>query len=170
MRKRRCQKGFTLIEMLACVVTLILIGLICTTGMNLASISLKETTFESDSQMLESTINMYLSDILRHATDVEVDANQTVVCFTNDTYYIDKGKLRADDGYLVFSTKLSLDETKGAMIVNESAYAGTLSIRDFVLKYDSEKGVFSGSYRITSSEIERTKLCEFSYRTIGEGL
>jgi len=84
MRKIRDKKGFTLIEMLACVVTLLLIGMIVSTGMNLATMSLRETTFESDSQMLESTLNMYIGDILRHATDVKEDA--TGVTFTNDAY------------------------------------------------------------------------------------
>ena len=58
MRKIKNKKGFTLVEMLVCVVTLLLIGMIVSAGTNLAMFSLRESTFESNSQMLESTLNM----------------------------------------------------------------------------------------------------------------
>ena len=174
MRKIKNNKGFTLIEMLACIVTLILIGLICSAGMNLATMSLRESTFESDSQMLESTINMYVGDILRHVTEVETEDDGTVVSFTNDSYYIDEGnfiiskrgseELKA--GYLLCTSQLALEEVEGTMLVNEGAYVGNLYIKDFVLSYDKAKKVFSGSYIIVSSLTTRTKLCKFSYRTI----
>lgn len=174
MRKIRDKKGFTLIEMLACVVTLLLIGMIVSTGMNLATMSLRETTFESDSQMLESTLNMYIGDILRHATDVKEDA--TGVTFTNDAYYIDAGTLTIDlsvsdisgAGYLVYTSSLDEEGSVGTRIVNEGAYAGALYIKDFSLIYDENKGVFHGSYIIVSSATDTTKTCDFSYRTIAD--
>ena len=174
MRKIKNNKGFTLIEMLACTVTLILIGLICSAGMNLATMSLRESTFESDSQMLESTINMYVGDILRHVTEVETEEDGTVVSFTNDSYYIDegnfviseKGSKELEAGYLLCTSQLALEGVEGTMLVNEGAYVGNLYIKDFVLSYDKEKKVFSGSYIIVSSLTTQTKLCKFSYRTI----
>lgn len=172
MRKLREKNGFTLIEMLACVVTLFLIGMIVSTGMNLATMSLKETTFESDSQMLESTLNMYIGDVLRHATDVKQDA--TGVYFTNDAYYIDEGTFAIDlskseisgAGYLVCTSNLDEEGSAGTMLANEKTYAGTLYIKDFTLSFDETKGVFTGSYVIVSSATDTTKTCEFSYRTI----
>lgn len=174
MRKIKEKKGFTLVEMLACIVTLILIGLICSAGMNLATMSLRETTFESDSQMLESTLNTYLGDILRYATEIQVEADGSVKSFTNDTYYIDEGKFEIklsgpenlQAGYLICTSQLALEDTEGIMLINEGAYAGSLYIKDFVLYYDQEKEVFTGSYVIVSSMTDSKKNCAFSYRTI----
>ncbi len=174
MRKLKNKKGFTLIEMLACVVTLLLIGMIVSTGMNLAMMSLRETTFESDSQMLESTLNMYVGDILRHATEVKTDSFGDVTKFTNDAYYIDEGNFDIDlskseisgAGYLVCTSSLDETGSAGTLIANEGTYAGTLYIKDFTLTFNAEKGVFTGSYVIVSSVTDTTKTCEFSYRTI----
>lgn len=166
MRKLKQKKGFTLIEMLACTVTLILIGLICSVGMNLATISLRESTFESDGQMLESTLNMYLSDILRYSTEVKSDADGVVISFTSDAYYIDEGNFVIEEGCLLCTSKLALEGTKGIMIANKGVYAQNLWVKDFVLKYDDEKGVFTGSYVIASNVTESTKTCEFSFRRI----
>ena len=173
MRKLVSKRGFTLVEMLACVVTLLLIGMIVSTGMNLATMSLRETTFESDSQMLESTLNTYIGDILRHATEVEADVDGTVKSFTNDAYYIDGGNFSIDlsvseisgAGYLTCTSRLE-DSQYGTLVANEGTYGGALYIKDFTLTYDAEKGVFTGSYVIVSSATDITKTCEFSYRTI----
>lgn len=173
MRKIRDKKGFTLVEMLACVVTLLLLALIVSTGTNLAMMSLRETTFESDSQMLESTLNMYVGDILRHAKDVKTDSFDQVTEFTNDVYNIDDGNFGIDiskssisgAGYLVCTS--SLDESlTGTLVANEGIYAGSLYIKDFSLTYDETRGVFTGSYTIVSSSTSATKNCEFTYRTI----
>lgn len=183
MRKLKQKKGFTLIEMLACVVTLLLIGMIVSTGLNLATMSLREVTFETDSQTLRSTMDMYIGDILRHATDVKANdgkASQGAteilvndIMFTNDAYYIDGGAfaidLSASDisgaGYLMCTSTLA-DDPKGVMVANKGTYAGTLFIKDFTLSFDEAKGVFTGSYTIVSSATDTTKLCEFSFRTL----
>ena len=173
MRKLTNKKGFTLVEMLACVVTLLLIGMIVSTGTNLAMASLRETTFESDSQMLESTLNTYIGDILRHATEVKVEADGTVKSFTNDAYYIDSGNFDIDlsvseisgAGYLTCTSALD-DSMYGTLVANEGTYGGALYIKDFTLTYDASKCVFTGSYVIVSSATDTTKTCEFTYRTI----
>lgn len=189
MRKLRQKKGFTLIEMLACVVTLLLIGMIVSAGLNLATMSLREVTFETDSQTLRSTMDMYIGDILRHATDVKandgkahegatdlyIDPLNNTYMFTNDAYYIDNGAFGIDlrgsekegAGYLVCTSTLA-DDPMGVMVANKGAYAGNLAIKDFKLSYDASKGVFTGSYIIVSSATDTTKLCEFSFRTIAD--
>lgn len=177
MKKLKSKKGFTLVEMLACVVTLLLIGGICATGMNLAISSYNESVFESDSQMLENTLNLYLCDILRHATSIQTNGDtnaeeQDVLSFTNVAYQIYDGHInvseRTEDGggtFLVYESK----NGQGAMIVGENVYAGTLYIADFVLKYNPEKCYFTGYYTIQSSALEDAeKTCEFTCRTIAE--
>ena len=178
MRKLKNKKGFTLVEMLACVVTLLLIGMIVSTGMNLAMASLRETTFESDSQMFESTMNTYIGDILRHAKvdKVETIGEKTVITFTNDAYYIDQGNFVIDTsssgiegaGYLVCTSERDGIGSAGTMVANKGTYAGTLFIKDFELNYDASKHVFNGSYVIVSNATTSTKTCEFSFRSIAD--
>ena len=173
MKKIKSKKGFTLVEMLACIVTLLLIGLIVTTGMNLATMSMREKNFESNSQMLEETLNMYIVDILRYA--IEVEEKEDGIQFTNDTYYIDDGMFIIDEsvcdeiagaGYLMCTSELDDEDAKGTLVANQGLYAGNLFIKDFVLTYDAQTGVFCGNYVIVSTATETTKLCEFTYRTI----
>lgn len=173
MRKVKSTKGFTLMEMLICMITLLLIGMIVSTGMNLATMSLRETTFESDSQMLESTLNTYIGDILRHAT--EINDSSDPIKFSNSAYYIEEGSFKIDyvegvgqnAGYLVCSSKLN-EFYKDLMVANQGVYLNHLYIRDFTLQYDSVKKVFTGSYYIVSTTTKAEKFCEFSFRTIAE--
>lgn len=171
MKKIRSKKGFTLVEMLACIVALLLIGGICTTGMNLAVNSYNESVYESDSQMLESTLNLYLCDILRHATSIQTDGDtnaeeKEVISFTNVAYQIYDGRIEVSGGtFLVYESK----NGKSTMVVGENVYAGTLYISDFVLKYHPEKHYFTGYYTIQSSVLEDAeRKCEFTCRTITE--
>ena len=166
MKKLKNNKGYTFVEMMACVVILLLVALISGTGMNLALNNYNLQVFESDSQMLESTLNMYLSDILRYSSEVKSDTDGTVISFTSDAYYIDEGNFVIEDGYLLCTSTLALEGTKGIMIANEGVYANTLFIKEFALEYDSAKGVFTGSYVIASNVTDSTKTCEFSFRKI----
>lgn len=177
MRKLKNTKGFTLIEMLACVITLLLIGGICSTGMNLAIRSYNESIYESDSQMLEDTLNLYLCDILRHATFVRTEgdaavAEKNVISFTNVAYQIYDGHIEVSERVEDYGGTFLVYESgngQGAMIVGENVYAGSLYISDFVLKYNSEKKYFTGYYVIQSSVVEDLeKKCEFTCRTIAE--
>ena len=173
MRKLKNKKGFTMIEMLASVVTLLLICMIITTGTNLATKSMNESLFESESQMLEDTLNVCIGDILRHATDIEI-VNGKVV-FTNDAYYIDDGSFDIDAsnsgitgaGYLLCTSKLD-GTSKGLLVANRGIYTRSMYVKDFQLTYDAQKHVFTGSYVIVSKLTDTTKTCEFSYRTIAD--
>ncbi|MBQ2901237.1 MAG: type II secretion system protein [Agathobacter sp.] len=177
MKKLKSRNGFTLIEMLACVVVLLLIGGICSAGMSLATRSYNESIYESDSQMLEDTLNLYLCDILRHATSVQTEgdeavAEKNVISFTNVAYQIYDGHIEVSERtegsggtFLVYESS----NGQGAMIVGENVYAGTLYISDFVLKYNPEKNYFTGYYTIQSEVVEGLeKKCEFTCRTIAE--
>ena len=87
---KKNQKGFSMVEMLVCVVTLLLIGGICSTGMGISIKSFQESRFESDSQALESTLSLLFSDIFRYATEVNTE---TGVQFTNIEYEINNGTI-----------------------------------------------------------------------------
>lgn len=179
MRKIKGQKGFTLVEMLACVVTLVLIGLICTTSMNFAVKSYQQSMFESDSQMLEDTLNMYIGDILRHATDIQTEENDIdpnvpgeryVTAFTNAAYQIYEGRIEVPErannvggNFLVYESK----NGQGNLIAGEMSYAKTLYVDEFTLKYNANTGIFTGHYIIKSTILnDASKKCTFVYRTI----
>lgn len=171
MKKIKQNKGFTLVEMLACVVTLFLICMICSTGMNFALRSYQQSVYESDSQMLEATLNMYLCDVLRHATDIKVDASGVPI-FTNTAYGVYDGKIGVPDEGASHSGNFLVYENEGGsgdMILSADAYSQTLYIDDFVLTYDESTGVFTGEYKIKStllSDVERVG--EFVCRTIAK--
>lgn len=175
MRKLANKRGFTLVEMLTCVITLLLIGLICSSGINLAMHSLAATSFDSDSQMLESTMDIYISDILRHA--VLIQETSEGIKFNNDAYYIREGMLKVDTtgsrvagaGYLVYTTEHGA-VSSDLMIANKGAYVDNLYIKNFVLDYDQTTGIFSGSYQIVSSAVDSVRTCTFRYRTITQNV
>ena len=172
------KKGFTMIEMLVCVVTLMLLCMIVTTGSNLATSSMNASLFESESQMLKATLDMNIGDILRHATDVvqTVDENGKIqVSFCNSAYYIDNGKFQVDckdsgitdAGYLT-CTSDSDGTSRGYLVANKGIYVKEMYVTDFELSYDESTRVFSGSYVIVSKFTNATKKCEFNFRSIAD--
>ena len=169
MKKVLGCKGFTLVEMLACTVTLLLICMMCTVGLNLAMKSYQESVFESDSQMLESTMNLYIGDILRHATEVKIDeenADNIVISLSNPAYQISDGMFYIADGYLYCTVG---DNTTGALVISAANYAKSLCITSFELYYDDTTGIFTGKYTIGSSVSEHlSKESAFTYRTIAD--
>lgn len=175
MRKLKNNKGFTFVEMLACVITLLLLSAICGLGTDLAMRSYSESVFESDSQMLESTVDLYVLDILRHAydpvtTDVENPNNSNekeVESFSNRSYGILHGNIVLEDNpsdsrygrLLVIQNK---EDTTGTIILSENVYTGNILITDFKLWYNEAEGYFSGTYTLTGNG--ESRVCTFSCR------
>ena len=174
MKKLKSKKGFTLMEMLVCVVTLILLCLIVTTGSNLATMSMNASLFESESQMMKATLDLCIGDILRHATDVKEDKDGNVI-FTNDAYFIDDGciKIATKDsgitgaGYLICDSAIDLSGS-GLLVATRGVYVNGMYVKDFKLEYHGDTHVFTGSYMIVSKYTNATKTCEFSFRTIAD--
>lgn len=173
MRKLKNKKGFTMIEMLVCVVTLVLLCMIVTTGSNLATMSMNASLFESESQMLKATLDLSIGDLLRHASEVEeIDGK---IYFTNEAYYIVRGEMKVDTsesgitdaGYLICTSDID-GSKRGLLVANKGIYTNGMCITDFELSYDAQKSVFSGSYVIVSKFTNATKTCEFSFRTIAD--
>ena len=178
MRKLKNKKGFTMIEMLVCVITMVLLCMIVTTGSNLATMSMNASLFESESQMLKATLDLNLGDILRHATDVVVEENdveKNVKSFCNSAYYVDNGHIYVETkdsgitgaGYLVCSSD-SDGSSRGFLVANKGIYVKEMYVTDFKLSYDEDTRVFSGSYVIVSKLTTATKKCEFSFRSIAD--
>lgn len=168
MKKIKDKKGFSLVEMLVCVLTLLLVGAICTTGTGISIKSYQESRFESDSQMLKNMVETVLSDMFRYATDIKVENG--VVTFTNPDYGMADGVIKIEamgaGGEKRFVLLKNPTATPELMLGN-SIYAENLEVADLILNYDATTNVFSGSYRIKSTIMnDAEKNCEFTYRSI----
>lgn len=165
MKKLKQNKGFTLVEMLACVVTLSLVCMICMTGTGLSIKSYNESRFESDSQKLEASIELVLGDILRYAEEITVNASDAVI-FSNTEYGIVQGSLLVKNEKFAVKRKAEAEDT--VALITPVSYADNLYIDGFQLSYNSTDKLFTGSYNIKSKVTNVVKSCTFSFRTIAE--
>lgn len=169
MKKLKSKKGFTLLEMLACIITLLLLSGICTMGTDLAVDSYNRSMFETDSQTLQNTLDMYLGDILRHSTleleeGIFVSATKRdIKSITNMSYGIYQGKIAVKDGRF-YIYKTPADE-EGVLLLSEKIYTKTLKITGFSLEYNEAGQYVTGSYTIKSTILEDKSVeCDFTYR------
>ena len=159
-RLKKSQKGFSMMEMLVCTLILLLVGGICATGMGITVKGFQDSKFETESQMLESSLNLLFSDIFRYATDVEG------ISFTNADYDM-------KDGTIVVNSAGHFQIQGGTggttkMLVDEGVYGADLRISNFKLNYNGATGIFSGTYDIKSNaRSELSRACDFSFRRIG---
>lgn len=171
MKKIKSKRGFTLIEMLVCVVTLLLVGLICTTGMNMATKSYNESMFISNSQKLEYILNLSMGDILRYSHNIDVAVDDGKISFTNEVYGVNGGELKLDaDGYFVLVKNKSELTPREAWVVSTMNYVDGMYVEGFTLTYDSSTKVYTGSYKIKSNLTSQERLVEFTYKSIVESI
>lgn len=173
MKRLANNKGFTMVEMLVCVIILLMIAMMCSTGFGIAVKSYQASLYESDSQMLQSTLDSYMGDILRHSRDVHTDATGNVTDFTNTAYKIQIGKmevrpLTASNGGMLLLYKDPTD-TVPDLAISSKIYGDDLYIADFEMSYDNTTKLFTGKYKIKSRILTgKEKECEFAYRSIAE--
>ena len=161
-RKRGASLGFTLMEMLAVVVVLVILAAGMTTGLSTATRAYRKSLFVSDSEVLKSTLNTALGDILRYALYEQTGENG-IVYFSNEHYQVSSG------GHFVLSEgKLHIETGSGDRIrvINSGAYTG-LVISTMTVAYDPYSQVYLGQYTITSQDgALTTQDCVFTYRTL----
>lgn len=105
-RKLAGREGLTLVELLAAVVILILLGLILNAGIQLAMDSYRTMIAQSETELLLSTLADTLADDLRYAEDVKVipGEDKLVDSYFSDSYgektrlWLDDGRVYADGG------------------------------------------------------------------------
>lgn len=103
-RKLAGREGLTLVELLAAVVILILLGLILNTGIQLAMDSYRTMIAQSETELLLSTLADTLADDLRFAEDVTATAEKKLDSYFSDSYgegtrlRLENGKVYADGG------------------------------------------------------------------------
>lgn len=145
-QKLKRSNGFTLVETLVAVLILVMLSSIVGVGINTAMKTYRELIFTSESDILASTVNTALSDLLRFASyEEESSTDAGKVIFSNRDYYkVTNGSLDLSDGKIYINT----DDTGSGnynALVNNGAYT-TLQVSDLKLNYDN--GIFLGSYTI----------------------
>lgn len=102
-RKLAGHEGLTLVELLAAVVILILLGLILNAGLQMAMTSYRAMIAHSETELLLSTLADILADDLRYAEDVAAREGMLDSYFSNSygegtRLRLENGKVYADGG------------------------------------------------------------------------
>lgn len=166
LKKLKSKKGFTLVEMMACVLTMTMIGLICTLGLNMATRSYNESLFESGSQMLESMVDTSVGDVLRYSYNVTVDGSKNVTSLSNATFDVTNGTVKLNaEGHLVLVKNAAGSEV---LLIGDNVYAEDMYLENFILMY--ENCVYTGHYTIKSKLTDQEKTINFTYKSILESI
>lgn len=151
MKKLRNQNGLTLTEMLCTVIIVLLFSSLVAVGANAAVRSFRISMADSQAQELCSTLTTAISDKLRYCT-VETD-----VVFIQGVGYV-KGP--AKDIFTVKdSGQVYLGENK---LLGAYAYPEGLKVKDFSVKYDGTKRIFTVAFQIEDGR--DTKLAEANFQ------
>ena len=169
MKNQRKSSGFTLVETLVSLVILVMLISVVSVGVDTAMRAYQSITFASESDLLSSTIQSALSDILRFAVCEEGEAGEDSgqLSITNESYGLSKGSLFLDNdnGRIMVNSGGTLEHEGGDtfFLVNDGAYT-SMKISNFTLKY--ENGLFSGSYTIESANGRLMKTKDYAFRTL----
>ena len=151
MKKLRNQNGLTLTEMLCTVIIVLLFSSLVAVGANAAVRSFRISMADSQAQELCSTLTTAISDKLRYCT-VETDA-----VFIQGVGYV-KGP--AKDIFTVNdSGQVYLG---GKKFLGAYAYPEDLKVKDFSVKYDGTKRIFTVAFQI--KDRRDTKLAEANFQ------
>lgn len=163
---KRKKQGFTLTETLAAVLILTLLTGVIAMGASAASGMYSKLLFTSESDLLASTLNTALGDVLHYATDVETGEEAAVSAFTNRNYGVARGHLLNTGGKLYLNTADVPDDAEGATLltlVSDGAYT-SLKVREFSLAYAD--GLFTGGYTIVGRDEQLQKPIAFAFRAL----
>ena len=81
-KKLASRKGLTLVELLAAIMILALIGVGMATGMTAATQTYERSVFSSETLVLQDTINTTLGEYLRYASGVVDDSGAVTVAYS----------------------------------------------------------------------------------------
>jgi len=183
MKKLKNNAGFTLVEMLAVVLILVILTMGMGKTMDAGVRIYRDATFESDSATLSGILNTALGDILRYSTEIRIneataanpnapggfrDATGTILLKEDVGFVFTNYEYGIRDAY--FYTQIFADSTsKGALqmrnlknadiveLVNTGAYPD-LAVTNFVITYVPEgtEGKRGGYFEITYDIVSET--------------
>ena len=170
--KNRKKKGFTFVETLVALLIVSLLSAVVLTGIRSAWSVHDDALFASESEILASTINTALGDVL-HYSSYDLNGSQgtsEIVRISNQNYGILRGDIEADDGKIYI--KVSDDENSSRLVlISDGAYTN-IRVTDFSLKYmshsqsaDYPEGTFYGSYTLEGAG-GQTKEITYAFQPI----
>ena len=147
MRKKLSSgSGLTLVEMLAAVVILILLGLLLNTGLQMAMSTYRAIVAQSEVELLLSTAVDALADDLRYARDVSGSGGSFT--YTSDSFgantdlTLDNGQIMANGMRVLPSGAYGLN---GAYQVKATGAAG-------IVTWDETGGTFTIELRVETTD------------------
>lgn len=170
MKRKRSSRGFTLAETLAALVVVILLAMSVQIGTMTALRARTVSRFQSESEILATTLNSALGDMLHYATCARYDGAGGTVYLNNPGYGIVNGQILAKDGrlYVNATTGLSASDPNATLLTLTGAGAYTdLTVSGFKMLYDKDNCLFYGSYEINGPE-QAKKTIDFAFRSLNE--
>ena len=149
----RAKDGFTLVEMLAALIVLILLTATVTMGITAGMKLYRQSTFESQSAMLNSTIDNALADPFRF---MKVTGTTYTITYQDnkDSGMIDNPTLAPDENghlYLSGTDHNNTAKTISLKVLNEGAYGDcTVAMDGSGFNLNDDRGCVSITYTITS--------------------
>ena len=170
--KNRKKKGFTFVETLVALLIVSLLSAVVLTGIRSAWSIHDDALFASESEILASTINTALGDVLHYSSYEQSGSQGTseIVRISNQNYGILRGDIEADDGKIYI--KVSDDKNSSKLVlISDGAYTN-IKVTDFSLKYmshdqstDYPEGTFYGSYTLEGTD-GQTKKITYAFQPI----
>lgn len=160
------KNGSTLLESIVTLTIVLIITVCVTIGISASNRLYRKSLFYSESEILSSTIDIALSDILRYSSDVtSIDGK---VSFSNNNYGVVNGHLLVKDGRVYINlTDENPDDVSGShlkTLVGNNTYT---SIDATALSIDYNDSIYTGSYTLTSTmDTSLSKTFEFTFRTL----
>ncbi len=137
--KLHSSRGFTLVEMLAATIVVMLLSLIIATGSQAALRAYTQIVTEAEASTLCGTLTQVICDELRFATDVDCNPDGTVRQYVSDQYG-EKSLLETVDGRLMVGSY---------PLLGEKAYTSGLNCQLTALTFS--QGVFTVKLAIQDS-------------------
>ena len=170
IKKLRSRGGLSLMELLVTIIILVLVLACITVGINMGINCYHKLMFESESQLLMSTLNTAIEDVLKTSENVVTDEGKVTALDNLETYTvsskdsngiattvsyykygIEGGCISLTDGYVTYQRT---SESTPQTLVTTGIYSKN-KITDFSLTYAGS--VFTYSYTVTNSTGTLTK-------------
>ena len=186
--RRRARAGFTMAEMLAAMAILIVLGSVVVTMLPTAAQVVKRATYTSNSDVLASSVNTAITDVLRYA-NLYVDDEGTILTnpetgsplFKPASSYVDATGSSVETAYLTcLDDRIRLVPLVGGAaqtptpVPRSTGIYTDFKVTDFHLEFlpdqppasGSVTGVYQGNYTLESNDGSYSKRFEFTCRPL----
>lgn len=170
----RKSAGFTMVELLAAMAILAVMGTLVASAMVTGSRVMATTTATSNASVLEQSINTALTDVLRYAS---VHANEGYGVEFNGPIFdsdstldvagvpVRSGYLGVEDGRIVLVTSAGSVTIPKARGIYTDFY---IRDADFELYYNTQSNLFTGTYTLVGNDGLFERNCTFACKSLVE--